>query len=269
MIKKLFLVLAVSGFMMVTWAGLLVNLETKNLKEKKPVQTMKMYISGKNINMDILAEEHKGTTIFRGDKELFWSIDHDKKEYTEIDKEMMEQMGQSMGDAMKQMEEQMANMPPEQRAMMEQMMKGQMQMMTQAASEPTTLKKTSEKKKISGYSCTKYEFFRGAEKVREMWMTDWNNIKEGKEAVEAFEAMSRFFKSLIEAFKDSPFAQMMDNPYSHANKLNGFPVLTVEIDGGVATYETVFKNFEKKNIPKDTFDPPKGYKLNKQEMKEE
>ena len=269
MIKKLFLVFMVSGLIMASWAGLLVNLETKNLKEKKQVQTMKMYISGKNINMDIIAEEHKGTTIFRGDKELFWAIDHEKKEYTEITKEMMEKMGQSMGNAMKQMEEQMANMPPEQRAMMEQMMKGQMQMMSQAASEPTTLKKTSEKKKISGYSCTKYELLRGTEKVREMWMTDWKNIKDGKEALEAFEAMSRFFKSLIEAYKDSPFARMMDNPYSHANELNGFPVLIVEINGGVATYETLFKSFQKKSIPKDSFNPPKGYKLNKQEMKEE
>lgn len=269
MIKKFFLVFTVSGFIMVCWAGLLVNLETKNLKEKKPLQTLKMYISGKKINMDIISEEHKGTTIFRGDKELFWAIDHEKKEYTEITREMMEQMGQSMGDAFKQMEEQMANMPPEQRAMMEQMMKGQMQMMSQAASEPTTLKKTGEKKKISGYSCTKYEVLRGTEKVREMWMMDWNNIKDGKEALEAFEAMSRFFKSLIETCKDTPFAQMLDNPYSKANKLNGFPVLTVEIDGGVATYETVFKSIQKKSIPKDKFSPPKGYKLNKQDMKEE
>jgi hypothetical protein len=102
-----------------------------------------------------------------------------------------------------------------------------------------------------------------------MWMTDWKNIKDGKEALEAFEAMSKFFKSLVEAYKDGPFAQMMDNPYSHANELNGFPVLTVEIDGGEATYETLFKNIQKKSIAKDTFNPPKGYKLNKQEMKEE
>ena len=269
MIKKLFLLFTVSGFIMVTWAGLLVNLETKNLKEKKPVQSMKMYISGKNINMDVLTEEHKGATIFRGDKELFWAIDHDKKEYTEIDKKMMEQMGQSMGTAMKQMEEQMANMPPEQRAMMEQMMKGQMQMMTQAASEPTTLKKTGEKKKISGYKCTKYELLRGTEKVYEMWMTDWKNIKEGKELMAAFKVMSQFFMSLIEAYKDSPFIQAIDNPYSYANELNGFPVLTRSIEDGVVTYEATLKGVEKKSIPKDTFNPPKGYKLNKQEMKEE
>lgn len=267
MIKKLFLVLMVSGLIMASWAGLLVNLETKNLKEEKQVQTMKMYISGKNINMDVMSEEHKGTTIFRGDKELFWTIDHEKKEYTEITKEMMDQMGRSMGDAMKQMEEQMANMPPEQRAMMEQMMKGQM--MSQAASEPTTLKKTSEKKKISGYSCTKYELLRGTEKVYEMWMTDWKNIKNGKELMAAFQAMSQFFMSLIEASKDSPFIQEIDNPYSYANELNGFPVLTRSIEDGVVTYEAMLKGVEKKSIPKGKFNPPKGYKLNKQEMKEE
>ena len=269
MIKRIFLILAVSGILMACWAGLLVNLETKNLKEKKSMQTMKMYISGKKINMDVFSEEHKGSTIFRGDKDLFWAIDHQKKEYTEITKEMMEQMGQSMGTAFKQMEEQMANMPPEQRVMMEQMMKGQMQMMSQATSEPTTLKKTGQKKKISGYSCTKYELYRGKEKVREMWMTGWKNIKNGKEALESFEAMSKFFKSLIEAYKDSPFAQMMDNPYSHANELNGFPVLTTEIDDGVATYETLFKDIQKKSISGDKFNPPKGYKVNKPDMKEE
>lgn len=269
MIKKIFIVFIISGFIMTCHSGLLVNLETKNLGDKKSVQTMKMYISGKNINMDILSREYTGTTIFRGDKELFWSIDHDKKEYTEINKEMMEQMGRSMGDAFKQMEEQMANMPPEQRAMLEQVMKGQMQMMDQGASEPVTLKKTNEKKKISGYHCTKYEVLRGTEKVREIWMTDWKNIKDGNEALEAFEAMGTFFKSLIESYKDSPLIQMLDNPYSHANKMNGFPVLTVEIDEGEATYETLFKNIEKKSISKDRFNPPKGYRLNEQRMGEE
>ena len=269
MIKKISLILAVSGLLMACWAGLLVNLETKNLKEKSSMQTMKMYISGKKINMDIFSEEQKGGTIFRGDKDLFWAIDHQKKEYTEITKEMMEQMGQSMGAAFKQMEEQMANMPPEQRAMMEQMMKGQMQMMSQTASEPATLKKTGEKKKVSGYSCTKYEQYRGKEKVREMWMTDWKNIKNGKEALEAFEAMNKFFKGLIEAYKDSPFAQMLDNPYSLANELNGFPVLTTEIEGGVATHETLFKNIQNVSIPGDKFNPPQGYTINKPEMKEE
>lgn len=269
MVKKTFIAFMVSGLLIACWAGLIVDLETKNLKEKKSVQTMKMYISGEKINMEHHTEEHKGSTIFRGDKDLFWTIDHQNKEYTEVTKEMMKKMGQSMNAAFKQMEEQMANLPPEQRAMMEQMMKGQMQTVSQASSEPTIFKKTGEKKKISGYSCTKYELYRGKEKAREMWMTDWKNIKNGKEALAAFKAMSHFFKSLIDAYKDSPFVRALDNPYSYANELNGFPVLTTEIECGVANYEILFKDIQKKSIPGDKFNPPKGYKINKPDMKEE
>jgi hypothetical protein len=255
-------VFAICGWTMACQAGLVINMESRDLREGKAAQTMKMYISGKMINMDVVTEEHKGTTIFRGDKDLFWTIDHQNKEYTEITRETMEAMGRSMGAALDQMKEQMANMPAEQRAMMEQMMQGQTEMMNQAASKPLTLKKTGKKKKIGGFACTLYECYQGEEKVREMWMTDWKGITGGTEATEAFEAMSRFFKSLVETHKNSPFAQMLDNPYAQANTVNGFPVLVTEIENGVAAYETLFKGIEKMSVKADIFEPPKGYKRN-------
>ncbi|MCI0472158.1 MAG: DUF3617 domain-containing protein, partial [Ignavibacteria bacterium] len=228
--------------------GLVINLTAKSMREKENIQNSIIYISGKNMNMQVYSGENTGYMIFRGDKELFWAVNPKDKECTEITKAAMEKMGQSMSSALAQMEAQMATMPPEQRAMMEQMMKSQMGMGSRNKTEETVIKKTSEKKQVNGYSCVKYEAYKGSEKTRDLWVTDWQNFKHGKEASEAFQTMAEFFKSLMEAFKDNPFIQSFDNPYSQTSTLNGFPVMTLEYEDGKAVLEVSFKSIEKKAL---------------------
>jgi len=260
MLKNVFIGMIICGIMSCALAeGLVINLTAKSMREKETIQNCIIYISGKNMNMQLYTGENKGYMIFRGDKELFWAVNPQDKECTEITKETIEKMGQSVSGAMKQMEAQMANMPPEQRAMMEQMMKGQMGPLSNNTAEQIVLKKSDQKKQINGYTCTKTEAYKGEVKVRDLWVTDWNNFKYGKEASDAFQAMTDFFKSMMEAFKDVKFMQSIDNPYSQTGALNGFPVMTVEYEEGKPVLEVTFASIEKKTLQADLFNPPKGY----------
>ena len=249
--------------------GIVLTFETKDLSSKEKAQTGTMYISGKNVNMQIFGGDYKAYSIFSGDKEVLWAVDEEKKEYTAITKETMKQMGGVMDAAMQQMQAQMAQMPAEQRAMMEEMMKQQMGSMQSETKEETTYKNTGQKKKISGYPCVKYVGMRGKEKVQEMWVTQWGNFKNSKETLAAFQAMSDFFKSFLEAFKNSPFLSSLDNPYSYNEKLNGFPVVVTQYSEGKPALEIVFKGSEKKALPASLFKPPKGYKANTVNMPEQ
>lgn len=267
MFKKTFISLILSSILFTAFSGgMILNFESKNLKSESPVQKGVMYILGKKITMKMGVADERGYTIFRGDKELIWAVDDGKREYTEIDKTMLKKMGQVMGNAMQAMEAQLANVPPEQRAMIEEMMKKQMQQTPGSQKQPLTFKKTNQKKQIEGYPCSKFEVYREKEKIREMWITKWDKFKNSKETVEAFKAMSNFFTSLMEAMKSNPFFHSLDNPYSHNEKLNGFPILVTEYDDGKPSLETTYKTSEKKNMPANLFEPPKGYKLNKPDL---
>jgi hypothetical protein len=82
-------------------------------------------------------------------------------------------LGQQMNAAMA-MQEQMKNMPPEQRAMIEQMMKarGGLRGMPPTAQEVRVEYKPAGSDQVGQWSCTKYEGFRGQEKVAEVCAVD-------------------------------------------------------------------------------------------------
>lgn len=246
--------------------GVELTFETKDMRKKDTAWTQKMYVSGQKVAMQISSGQSRAATmIFRGDKELAWSVNHEQKEYIEMTKESMDELGQTMNSAMAQMKEQMANMPPEQRAMMEKMLQGQLggaQGAPPAESRAVTYKKTGEKKTVSGYPCVKYDVLRGKEKVREMWVAPWNGLKDLKETSAAFEAMGKFFQKILESFKDNPFYKSMDNPYSGTSELQGFPVVSTEIDNGVPTHEMTLKRIVKTTVSENLFTVPAGYKKN-------
>lgn len=238
--------------------------EIKNLEKNAAPFTQKFFISGEKIAMQTRSGENNGTAIFRGDKGLLWIIDNQNKQYTEMTKESMAQMGKTLNSVMDQMKAQMANMPPEQRAMMENLMKGQMSQMqgTTEKTDPLSFKKTGVRKTINGYPCEKYDVFRGTEKLREMWVTEWKNMNDFKEAMTAFDSMGKFFATMMESLKGSPFLNTMDIPYSHTTELNGFPVMSTELKNGVPVMEATLKQVTKKPIPESDFNPPAGYKIN-------
>lgn len=273
MVKTFFIALACAAvFSSSSLAdGIVADFEMKNLASREPPVVQNFFISGNMITMHLGSSEGKGTVIYRGDKSLMWIIDDRKKEYSEMTKETMEEMGRNVSSAMDQMKAQMATMPPEQRAMIEKMMKGQMEQL-QASSAgaktvPLAFKKTGARKTINGYACEKYDVSRGGETLREMWITDWKNMRDFQETSTAFESMGNFFKGMMDALKDSPFAQSMDNPYSHTVELNGFPVMTTELKNGVPVMEITMKSMRKTNLTDEVFLPPKGYKANTSMLK--
>ena len=80
------------------------------------------------------------------------SIDHKKKEYTEITLAEMEAMAKQASAKMEEMSKQLANMPPEMKKKMEQMMGG-------GASSVTVTKGAS--RQVAGYTCQDYTLAMG------------------------------------------------------------------------------------------------------------
>ena len=81
-----------------------------------------MFIEKDRLRMEMSGEEENQTIIFRGDKNVFWVIDSDKKSYFEMTQDDIVKLKSQMEKMQEMMKEQMKNMPEEQRKMMEDMM---------------------------------------------------------------------------------------------------------------------------------------------------
>lgn len=203
--------------------------------------------------------------IVRLDREVIWTLNPAKKEYSEMTFAQMEDMakkaGGKMDAAMARMREQMRNMPEEQRKMVEKMMGSKMPGMSAESDAPVQVDNTGEKKTIAGFGCTKYVVRQGDQVLSTLWVT--KDVKGFAELAEDWKAFSRRMAALAQRFaKELSEASL---------RIDGFPIQS-EV-GGVVT--TVTK-LERRATPASEFEIPSGYKKVKshledamQEMEEE
>jgi hypothetical protein len=195
------------------WAGIRIQEESTNVATGETsrqeilldADRMRVNITGK----DSTGKDSKTAVMFLtdGGRNRMVMLDKDKNEYREMDQQTMNQMSQQMQGAMAQMQEQMKNMPPEQREMMEKMMKGKMGKMPGQGAPPARTVYTSKGSgSVNGFSCTKYEGVRGAEKVTELCAAKPSEIKFSPSDFQVFEKMKEFMGGFQSAMANSPFA---------------------------------------------------------------
>ncbi|MGD9535654.1 MAG: hypothetical protein AB7P52_03450 [Alphaproteobacteria bacterium] len=256
-------------------AGALFELETTNHYGGSTETERHVFAAeGKNIKMD--SAQGAGSSdpdqiIYRGDRREMLVIDNDERSYMVMDQEAIAAMRRMMGgggeggggsggmEAM--IQEALKNVPEEQRAAVEQMMREQMQaQMPSGSGAPEGVQKveyreTDEREEQAGYPTTKYEAVQGGEVIRELWITDWDNVDGGDEARDAFRAMAEFWG---EAFGDLPGMQE-ENPIEIFEKADGFPVLVREFSNGQLESESVLKSATERDFEPADFEPPAGY----------
>jgi len=246
-----------------SFAGVVIEMVSRDLNSNQETSADKIYAEGKMVRIESHQEgtTDQTTTIFR-DETLF-IVNHQDQTYHRMDKDSMTRMGSQMSDAMKQMEAESAKLPPEQRAMMERMMKGRMPggMPGGTGSDrPQRRIEVGGDEQVGEYSCTMYTVYRGTEKTQEVCAAPISQIAVAQEAMDAFQAMSRFSKQFAESVQQSPLAAPLDNPLQLLDEINGFPVLVREFDGGLASSEVFLKSATRQSLSNELFSVPDGYK---------
>ncbi len=235
-------------------AGVVIELEIKNLRSDRVEGTRKISAQGEMLAME--DTDGKVMMIFRGDRML--TIDHRERSYMEIDETTMQEISGKLNEAMKQMREQMANMPAEQRAMMERMMKGRMP----AGMDPIEIRvEAGANQRVGDYSCRMYSIYLNEDKSQELCAAPLNQVGAASEAWDAFQAMARFSQKMMDSFRQGPLAQMMNsNPFAMLDEIDGFPVLTRSFDKGAASEESRLNSIVRTALDPAVFEPPSGYR---------
>jgi hypothetical protein len=172
-------------------------------------------------------------------------LDKSKNQYQEIDEQTMQQMAQQMSGAMAQMEAAMKNVPPEQRAMMEKMMKGKMPQA--AAAAPKTVYTAKGSGSVNGFSCTKYEGMRGAEKVADVCAGVPAQLKLSASDMQIFEKMREFSSSLLSSLANSPVKISVPSGSFEAG-YEGFPIQKTDFANGQPTRRGELKSVTRANF---------------------
>lgn len=265
--KKLCFTLLIAGLAATPlFAGVVFEIESKDQGTQK-VTTSRASVEGRHFKMEIDTSGGSGKSemIYRGDRREMVMVDHEDKSYFVLDMETVKELAGDLGEAMNQIEEALANVPEGQRAALEKMMKERMPQLSKAASPKSELAKTGERANQAGYACVKYEVSQDDRKVREMWVTDWDNVDGGEEVAGMFREMSGFLQEMLGAFQSASGAmggfvtRIADNMFEHMAEIDGFPVVTREFEDGRLDSEATLTSTARRDLDPAAFEPPPGY----------
>ena len=254
-------------------AGVVYEIEVTDHEQSPPVvESMEISAEGRNLKMGIPSggQSGKGEMIFRGDRREMVVVDHDNKSYMVIDEAMIETIAGQLSGVMSQMEEALKNVPEKQRAMVEKMMKQRMPQQAEIPKRPVAeVRKTGDRAGKNGYPSVRYEVWVSDAKVRDLWVTDWDNIEGGDDVADVFRDMADFFAEMLDAVGEMAGGLggmgADTSIFNDFSSIEGFPVVTEEFaDDGSLENESALRSAKRQTIDPDAFEPPSGYK--RQEM---
>jgi len=194
--------------------------------------------------MKYVNAEDQDFMVLRLDKQKMISVDTKAKTYWEKTFEEMEKSTKAASEEMDaklaELQEQMKDMPEEQRKMMEEMMGKKME----GSTGNVQMSKTSETKKISGFTCTKFVAKEGTRELMTLWTT--KEIKGFEPLRRDYEEFSRRMTSMNPRFMKGLIDAMI--------KIEGFPIQT---DWGELS--TIVTKVERRSTPESEFAVPAGY----------
>jgi hypothetical protein len=141
------------------------------------------------------------------------------------------------------------DMDKEEQELMKKMMEGMM--------ESVEITPTNETKRISGYTCQKYN----------VTMMGINNEYWLSKDVKGYDEFKKISEQMAKGFEKNPMLRQMDIS-GMMKELDGFPVMTVNQMLGGGTMTTTLKHIDSKPLSKDLFEVPKGYALKQEDTGE-
>lgn len=265
MFKILAALILTLSFSFNSFADVVFELDQKQISPEASHKTKGM-VKGNNFKMDFYENgtELDGAMIYRGDKKEMIMVNHQDKTYVVLDQATMDELAKVMSEAMSQFEAAMKDATPEEREMMGKMMKGRMPGIGDGGYVEPVLKKVGTGK-ANGYSCTKYDVFRGEVKISQHCVAPWNSIDGGNEMKSVMLEMAQFMDQMAKSFSKNKGImgqqiQFENNVFNQLRKLNGFPVQTIDYLNGKIESESNFVSSKKVNLNPADLEPPAGYK---------
>lgn len=248
----------------VVHAGAVLELLTTEYTQDPPIiGTVQISTEGRESRIEItsVSSNESGGMIYRSEKKEMIAMDHAAREYYVIDQATMDRMAAQVRSAMEQTEAALEAMSPEERALAEQMI--QRSLADEATVTEYDLEASGKGDEVAGFECRYYDVMQEGRKIRDLCVTPWSEIAEGKQAAQAMMELADFFENMREAFAGAGGLDAMDRQqemFAYMEELGGYPVLSRDYDvNGRLESESRLQSARSEEISASLFDPPTGY----------
>jgi hypothetical protein len=250
-------------WMVVAWAvaaraGIELTTELADVTEaaqaqSRPPNPGRMMLDGNRLRMELTRpDKTNAVLIFRGDRNVMWSVNEKRRTYTEVDRARMQAMVAQSDATRKQMEKDFDKVPPEKRMEM-------LRLLAQGAPkkkrEPPTIRPTGRSDKVGGVPCHEVEVLRDGEKLREVCVADWKAAGVTKDDLSALRDLNTFEDDTVGTIG----GRSQDDALELFETLDGLPVRVRTFRAGKPRTELRVVKVEHKAIDAQVFEVPAGY----------
>jgi hypothetical protein len=208
--------------------------------------------------------ERERTTIFDGDKQVFYTLDDAKKTYQRMD----ERSGAEMGKALEaQMEKMKAQLSPEQRKQLdEQLAKQKAQSSKEGQREAAwKFERAGGSQKVAGLTCDNYRVLRGGKLSSLACFAPWGAGGYGKDEFKAFQQMGKFMEKMARTMSESLGTGASQRSGDWSMQLidtwPGIPAIMKDVEeDGTSRHEMRLVKIQRAPVPASRFAVPEGYR---------
>lgn len=206
---------------------------------KAIIGTVQISTSGSNARVEIISvsSAEAGGLIFRGDRNELIILNHAQGSYVVIDRERMNAIGaQASGSAAQ---------------------KGQRR-------QTDVITSLGSHGQVAGIRCRNYEVVRAGRKIRELCVSDWDDIPGGHDTANALESVVDFFEAARRESADAGGMDVFDRQrelFGYMREVDGYPILDRDFSArGALERQTLLTSARKETLSPGFFEPPKRYK---------
>jgi hypothetical protein len=234
--------------------GVLIETETRDPRQPQaPALHGRIWIDGPKLRLETLEgdDDDARVAIFRGDRDLLWTLDPDGRHYAQIDRDALDQLG----EARREMRRRLEALPPEQRAALERMLRGNTPDRDEA---PLELEETDEEVVLGDRRCRAVALHRDGQERGQVCTVGFGDVGVPRRELRVFRSLARFQRSLIEVLGAPPGGDLGRQPFQVFDRLGGFPLRTQRIEDGSVVSETLFTRVERADPDDSLFELPEG-----------
>jgi hypothetical protein len=195
--------------------------ETRSSAGSGPARVVShLWLDSERIRMEFEDPAKPGATaiaIFRGDRQLIWTLDSQARSYVQLDRAELARLGERVKQAEQEMRARLPELPPDKRAQAELMLE---QMSPGAPVPSEEIVATKQTLEIGGVTCTLHELRIADRRVGEAWAAPWSEVAIDLSDLSALEKLSEFQREMMATLGNAGRATFGGQPF---DLLIGFP----------------------------------------------
>lgn len=234
-------------------AATLFRTETHQLDAKAPVRENTLLADGQRMRLDA----GDSSVVFLAEPGTLYVLDHSDHSYVEVDRNAMQSVAKSLGEAKAEMRERLANLPPERREKAEKLLADSVGPDRKAVK--TEVRQTGRKETIAGIPCSDVELWVNGKKEADVCRASFAAAHVPREDLDAVREMVGMLRSSVAALAPDSLREGGLDAIGTMQQVDSLPLRMVTYRDGKPSLETRVLEVKEEAAPATAFEVPKDY----------